>query len=39
MRNILSAIVNGIAALFGANGGPHPIVATDVPGRAKRRRR
>ncbi len=39
MRNLFSAIVNGIAALFGANGGPHPIVATDVPRKPKRRRR
>ena len=31
MRNLFSAVVNWIAALFAAgSGAPHPIVATDV---------
>ncbi len=39
MRNLFSALVNGIAALFAANGGAaHPIVATD-PVRPRRRSR
>ncbi|MGM1029817.1 MAG: hypothetical protein ACQEWM_08100 [Actinomycetota bacterium] len=40
MRNLLSAVVNGIAALFAANGGaPHPIVATDTTGPARKSRK
>lgn len=33
MRNLFSAVINWIAALFAlGSGAPHPVVSTDLPG-------